>query len=69
MAERKFLAELTADIVVAHVSNNTVSQGDVATLIGGGHDAIHPNEVAIRSATSTYDRFMHLGAGLRRLLI
>lgn len=40
MAERKFLAELTADIVMAHVSNNTVSVSDVATLIQRVHDAL-----------------------------
>ena len=40
MAERKFLAELTADIVVAHVSNNTVSVTDVATLIQRVHHAL-----------------------------
>jgi alanine racemase len=49
-------------------SEPAVRVGDVATLIGPGHDAIHPNEVAFRSGTSAYDRFMHLGAGLRRVL-
>jgi alanine racemase len=46
-----------------------VKVGDVATLMGAGHDAIHPNEVAKRSGTSSYDRFMHLSAGLRRVVI
>ena len=40
MAQQEFLAELTADIVVAHVSNNTVSLGDVATLIQRVHHAL-----------------------------
>ena len=50
-------------------SEQTVRIGEVATLIGAGHDAVHPNEVAVRSGTSTYDRFMHLSANLRRVLV
>ena len=50
-------------------SDQVVRVGDIATLIGPGHDAIHPNEVASRSGTSAYDRFMHLSAGLRRVLV
>ena len=66
----KVIAAVSASHTIIEVGEEqTVRIGDVATLIGGGHDAIHPNEVAIRSATSTYDRFMHLGAGLRRVLI
>lgn len=34
------LAELTADIVAAHVSNNTVAVGDMATLIQQVHAAL-----------------------------
>ena len=47
-------------------SEPAVRVGDIATLIGAGNDAIHPNEVAARSGTSAYDRFMHLSAVLRR---
>jgi alanine racemase len=47
-------------------SEPVVRVGDIATLMGPGNDAIHPNEVASRSGTSAYDRFMHLSAGLRR---
>jgi alanine racemase len=50
-------------------SDPAVKVGDVAILIGAGHDAVHPNEVATRSGTSAYDRFMHLSAGLRRVLV
>jgi predicted transcriptional regulator len=34
------LVELTADIVSAHVSNNTVSVGDVANLVQRVHEAL-----------------------------
>jgi predicted transcriptional regulator len=34
------LAELTADIVAAHVSNNSVAVNDVASLIKQVHDAL-----------------------------
>jgi predicted transcriptional regulator len=34
------LVELTADIVSAHVSNNTVSVGDVASLVQRVHEAL-----------------------------
>jgi predicted transcriptional regulator len=40
MAERKFLVELTTDIVAAHISNNTVSLSDVPTLIQRVHQAL-----------------------------
>ena len=65
----KVIAAVSASHTIVEVgSEQTVRTGDVATLIGAGHEAIHPNEVAIRSGTSTYDRFMHLSAGLRRVL-
>ena len=50
-------------------AEQVVRVGDIATLIGPGNAAIHPNEVATRSETSAYDRFMHLSAGLRRVLV
>lgn len=45
------LVTLTADIVSAHVSNNSVAVGDVATLIANVHSAlfalnVHPAPVA-----------------------
>jgi alanine racemase len=65
----KVSAAVSASHTIVEVGGEpTVRIGDVATLIGAGHAAIHPNEVAARSGTSTYDRFMHLSAGLRRLL-
>jgi predicted transcriptional regulator len=38
--DKNTLAELTADIVSSHVSNNTVAVGDVATLIQQVHAAL-----------------------------
>jgi predicted transcriptional regulator len=40
MAEQNQLIELTADIVSAHVSNNTVSLSDVARLVQQVHEAL-----------------------------
>jgi len=66
----KVIGAVSASHTILEVGDEpTVRVGDVATLIGSGHEAIHPNEVALRSGTSTYDRFMHLSAGLRRELV
>ena len=40
MDQARALIELTADIVSAHVSNNHVALGDVATLVGQVHQAL-----------------------------
>ena len=40
MTEQEALVELTANIVAAHVKNNTVAVGDVATLIKQVHQAL-----------------------------
>jgi len=46
----------------------TVAIGDVATLIGPDHPAIHPNTIAERAGISVYDVLMHLGARVPRAL-
>src|SRR5688500_4170128 len=38
--EKQQLVDLTADIVAAHVSNNTVAIGDVSTLIQRVHESL-----------------------------
>jgi alanine racemase len=38
----------------------TVGPGDVATLLGPDHDAVHPNTVAERAGISVYDVLMRL---------
>jgi predicted transcriptional regulator len=40
MSEQQQLIELTADIVSAHVSNNSVAVGDVANLVQRVHEAL-----------------------------
>ncbi len=45
----------------------TVEVGDVATLVGPDHPAIHPNAVAERAQVSVYDILMHLNPSLPRL--
>jgi predicted transcriptional regulator len=39
--EQENLIELTADIVSAYVSNNTIASGDLSTLIGDVYGALH----------------------------
>ena len=66
----KVIGAVSASHTILEVGSEPVVRvGDVATLIGPGNDAIHPNEVATRSGTSAYDRFMHLSSGLRRILV
>jgi alanine racemase len=38
----------------------TVAPGDVATLLGPDHDAVHPNTVAERAGISVYDVLMRM---------
>ena len=65
----KVIGAVSASHTILEVGGEPVVRvGDVATLMGPGRDAIHPNEVAARSGTSAYDRFMHLSAGLRRVV-
>jgi predicted transcriptional regulator len=40
MSDQTQLIELTADIVSAHVSNNSVAVGDVANLVQRVHEAL-----------------------------
>lgn len=46
-----------------------VSIGDLVTLMGPDHAAIHPNELASVSNTSVYDRLMHLNPSLPKVLV
>jgi alanine racemase len=50
-------------------TEKTVETGDVATLVGPDHDAIHPNAVAAATATSVYDRLMHLSPVLPKFVV
>jgi alanine racemase len=43
-----------------------VEVGDVATLIGPDHEAVHPNTISGRAGVSVYDVLMHLSAALPR---
>jgi alanine racemase len=46
-----------------------VDIGDVATLLGPGHEVIHPNNIAAATATSVYDRLMHLNPLLPKIVV
>ncbi|MGQ0640855.1 MAG: alanine racemase [Gemmatimonadaceae bacterium] len=52
--------------IVALGTETSVKVGDVATLVGPDHPAIHPNEVAKRAGWSEYNMFMHLNPLLKR---
>ena len=54
--------------IVALGEETTVKVGDEAVLVGGGHPALHPNEIAKRAGYSEYDMFMHLSPSLRRVV-
>ncbi len=43
--------------------------GDVATLMGPEHPAIHPNGLATRTGRSVYDVLMHLSARMPRVVV
>ena len=55
--------------VVALGPETTVKVGDEATLVGGDHPALHPNEVAKRAGYSEYNMFMHLSPQLQRRVV
>jgi alanine racemase len=46
-----------------------VNIGDLVTLMGPDHAAIHPNELASTSKTSVYDRLMHLNPNLPKVIV
>lgn len=46
-----------------------VNIGDIATLMGPEHTAIHPNALASSSSTSVYDILMHLSPSLPKILV
>lgn len=55
--------------IVAFQEEGAVNVGDVATLVGPDHAALHPNEIAKRSGWSEYNMFMHLNPALTRTVI
>jgi len=48
---------------------HSVNIGDVATLLGPDHPAIHPNQLADSTGTSVYDALMHLNPTLPKVLV
>lgn len=50
-------------------AERTVRIGDVATLIGPDHEAIHPNAIAGAVGVSVYDLLMHLNPLLPRIVV
>lgn len=54
--------------IVAVGEEQAVKVGDEATLVGGDHPALHPNEIARRAGYSEYNMFMHLSPQLQRVM-
>lgn len=50
-------------------AERSVKIGDVATMLGPDHEAIHPNQFANSTGTSVYDRLMHLNPTLPKVVI
>ena len=46
----------------------SVQIGDVATMLGPDHPAIHPNQLAASTGTSVYDALMHLNPTLPKVV-
>jgi alanine racemase len=55
--------------IVAIGEERRVNVGDEATLVGGDHPALHPNEIAKRSGWSEYNMFMHVSPQLSRRVV
>jgi len=47
----------------------SVEIGDVATMLGPDHPAIHPNQLAASTGTSVYDALMHLNPTLPKVVV
>lgn len=54
--------------IVALGLEEEVRIGDVATLMGPDHPAVHPNALATRTGRSVYDILMHLNGALPKVL-
>lgn len=54
--------------IVALGSEEEVSIGEVATLLGPDHPAIHPNAIAMKTGRSVYDLLMHLNGALPKVI-
>ena len=50
-------------------SERRVNIGDIASLLGPDHAAIHPNRLADSTGTSVYDALMHLNPTLPKILV
>ena len=50
-------------------AESSVNVGDVATMLGPDHPAIHPNQLAASTGTSVYDALMHLNPTLPKVLL
>lgn len=63
------IGAVSASHAIANLGAETeVKVGDVVTLLGPDHPAIHPNALAFATGISVYDVLMHLNANLPRVV-
>jgi len=63
------IGAVSASHAIANLGPETgVKVGDVVTLVGPDHPAIHPNALASATGISVYDVLMHLNQGLPRVV-
>ena len=55
--------------IVEFGASPTAKVGDIATLVGPGHPAIHSNALADATGVSVYDVLMHLNPSLPRYVV
>ncbi len=64
------IGAISASHTILEIGNEPeVKIGDVATLIGPGHEEIHPSHISTVTGVSVYDILMHMNANLPKLLI
>ncbi len=65
-----FIGAVSASHSIVEVGDEpTVTVGDVATIMGPDHPAIHPNAIAAATGVSVYDLLMHLDPTLPRIFV
>lgn len=65
-----FIGAVSASHTIIEVGDEPrVRIGDMATMLGPDHAAIHPNRLADATGTSVYDRLMHLNPTLPKVLV
>jgi len=63
------IGAVSASHTILEIGNEPeVKIGDVATLIGPGHEEIHPSHISTVTGVSVYDILMHMNANLPKII-